>query len=485
MSEHRNTDENTAVTLVAELCTAKRDRAEYVLSVVTRAPAVHDILAPILAPFPPDGVFWDLWRAAAATAKQYEQKREATHWIFKSFWGSSDEPSHSKFLGFFLDQERPCGRFLLPRFLRRLESALADSKKWRQTCIKPAAMRPFEDTGCTVGAESDGRIDLWIDRDSAENPFSIIIENKIHGATDQIRHHVEANAEIGQLEKYVRRKQKRFPPEKVYAFYLPLTEGRAARTDDIRRIAALGANFCTITFEDDILPWIRESLADWPREVDPAFRAHFEIYRMLIEFLIEQKSQSNMDEEVIEILKKQKNPALNTKDIAAAVAAALSLQRVFSRVLRARFFLKVAEALRGSSDNVNFYRFILYPEVRPVNDKLDEYSNLFIEPQMLVGRECDGVAVGFGWQRAEHGEPEGFFFGYVRVGTGERRENDLVHAEAQKFDAIKTQPLDHPYYAYSSVRSRVDSELESPDEADAVAEQINKMYDGLVKVMPP
>lgn len=381
--------------------------------------------------------FKRLWHGAAEIAAKFHFKRRGTDWVFENFWPNAKEPKHSKLLAFFLDpqEHHECGRFLLEKLLPILETAARESRRGNSS-----AEPRFVAEGCIVKPESGGYIDLRIERERAAGKFAIIIENKINNAPDQSGYRESVKREAGQLERCVEHlKRRRFRPDEIFVFYLPLEGSRDARPEDIAAITREGVTYAQITFRYHIREWLEAALKDW-QQPNEDLREHLSYYQRLITYLVNKNKQNEMDSEILKCIQMEEEAGfLTLSDIDAACNSAAALKRVFERVLRGRLLRRIHEDLRKGDLRPNFYATESPRLVCPTSDYANEFEN-----EIVVGVEVnDAIAVGCGW------DEEGFFFAYVRLHSDQGQYDDVVQGKArEELGDIKPQESSCPYYAY-------------------------------------
>ena len=227
-------------------------------------------------------------------------KRTISDWPFENFWGSPNEPKHSKMLAYFIDPsaKHGFGIYLLEELLRvcRKEKLKIDSH-------------------CKVISEKD-HIDIRVTRKTQINEitkndciynYAIIIENKIHGAVDQ----PGTDGANGQLDTYVEviNKKYEFEYNDIHVFYLPLRDGKDPRSEDkqaiIRKIGS--DNYQKITFETEILTWLKTIIDKEVVAEKEGMRDNLNHYKDLITYLINKNKESKMSTEIFEQIQKIEN----------------------------------------------------------------------------------------------------------------------------------------------------------------------------------
>lgn len=139
----------------------------------------------------------------------------------------ANENAHSRILVKFL-QYKKNGNFILKSFLQSLGN--------------PFNEIPVEHPMIT--AEKD-RIDIRI----RDKEYSIIIENKIHGANDQ----------DSQIERYIEIEENHRDKEKVYVLYLTRSGGAPSEYSfSSSETWNKAIRYKEISFKDHILPWIKK-----------------------------------------------------------------------------------------------------------------------------------------------------------------------------------------------------------------------------------
>ncbi|MDR0866414.1 MAG: PD-(D/E)XK nuclease family protein [Candidatus Symbiothrix sp.] len=158
----------------------------------------------------------------------------------------ANENAHSRILEKLLQQKTSNNKFEI------LENFIGYLKNKSQNFSAITIQNP-------IITQEQQRIDLWI-RDNKS--YAIVIENKIHNATDQ---HDGKIVKGGQLERYIdTTKSYGFKNEqKIYVLYLPPTNekepdektwGKYSNSDIHKN------RYLKLSFKDDILPWLQNSV---------------------------------------------------------------------------------------------------------------------------------------------------------------------------------------------------------------------------------
>lgn len=104
----------------------------------------------------------------------------------------------------------------------------------------------FEVERPKITVEKD-RIDILV----KDKSYAIIIENKVHDAGEQ----------PNQLERYIEIVNKEFKHEQIFVLYLIRTEGNFPSAQSWGKYKDLYADrFLLVSYRDDILPWLRNTL---------------------------------------------------------------------------------------------------------------------------------------------------------------------------------------------------------------------------------
>jgi hypothetical protein len=168
----------------------------------------------------------------------------------------TDENAHSRILEKLLKQKTHNGGYeILTSFVEYLKNK----------GIKSFAAITVENPRITQEAQ---RIDLWI----RDNSYAIIIENKIHWASDQNK----------QIERYIdKTKENKFTEEQIFVVYLsPTYEKEPSRESwgkyfdsDIYK-----SRYLRLSFRNDILVWLKEEMLPNVKIKDAYLRSAIEQY---------------------------------------------------------------------------------------------------------------------------------------------------------------------------------------------------------------
>jgi len=205
----------------------------------------------------------------------------------------ANENAHSRILEKLLNQKTHNGKFeILESFIDYLKEKGGDSFNTIS----------IENPQITQEKE---RIDLWI-RD--EN-YAIIIENKIHWASDQ-----EA-----QIERYIETtKNYNYKEKQIFVIYLPPTYEKEPENQswgkylnsDIRN-----ERYLTLSFRIDILLWLKEKVLPNTKIKEVYLRSAIEQYIDHLEGIFSLRTINNkMNMELQEFLKKELKLGLQVKD---------------------------------------------------------------------------------------------------------------------------------------------------------------------------
>jgi hypothetical protein len=278
----------------------------------------------------------------AEIVRTHRVQRSITDWPFENFWGNPTEPKHSKLLGYFINPEgdHGCGSFLLKKLIAVFSDALKESG-----CL-PHTPQLLPADNCQIRVESnldglvDGRIDLYIERNSDDGKYAIIVENKINWACDQ----------DDQLQKYVKGVQGR--GHQIYVFYIPLTKDKDPDRGDINEIKKAGASYCKITYETHILRWLDVVLSkkcetEWPSGMQHGMRENLSHYYNLIRCLIQKQKEHMIDTKILEQLRnaENNNAAPTLADLDALKKSTDALEACVKLVFRGKLLLKIHERL--------------------------------------------------------------------------------------------------------------------------------------------
>ena len=161
----------------------------------------------------------------------------------------ANENAHSRILVKLLNQKDPINKKheILENFIQFIIEKYSEKDEFQKIkIINPHITQEIE------------RIDLWI-RDN--HNYAIILENKVNNAIDQLD---GIKVKGGQIERYINKtKDDRFEEEQIYVLYLPPTYEKEPSKEswgkyfetDIHR-----TRYLNISFKDDILPWLINSV---------------------------------------------------------------------------------------------------------------------------------------------------------------------------------------------------------------------------------
>lgn len=277
-----------------------------------------------------DGLAEVIW-STHSELESRQRHRSTSDWPFENFWGNPHEPSHSKFLGHFLDPGagHQCGEYLLGEFLQVLQDndpLLKDSN--------------FSAKNCRVIAEK-GYIDLLIICHHAGGGCSaIIMENKVKGARDR----------PFQLNGYVKKVKAAFDPGAVHALYMPLTPERPLPAD-AGALKDSGVNVRTLAFDPHILQWLDrvlspESRVLWPPRMTEGIEEHLQLYRSLIKHMIEKGKELAMDRQTIRQHLESLTETPKESDVSLLQTSVDTVHRCLKALLRGKFLIAVGQALQ-------------------------------------------------------------------------------------------------------------------------------------------
>lgn len=418
---------------------AGESRADEMFSRVVDLLTPHPLVTELLdqsQKLPGGERFKALWQESSKSAERFRVERRITDWVFENFWMNPHEPRHSKLLAYFIkpDEEHGCGEFLLTKFCEGLNKPLKKALKNENVHIRTDCLRH-----CKVDAEI-GRIDVSITCDCVDPKWTVIIENKINNAKNQDR----------QLERYVRLRCKE-GYKRIFVFYLPRSSDKDPDLSELKALKDLEVEFLArifyvkITFEQEILSWLNSALKNWPKS-DKDLREHFSYYRRLVVYLVNLNKQNKMDSAILNNIQQEeeKRGHLTLKVIDDAIISALSLKRVFERVLRGRLLRRIYDALRKRDLDPHFYDILEWPKLRRVNPESD-YAPEFEELIIVAIEVTSAISVGYGWED----ETPGFFFGYFRLNDEHGQFDDLVQREALSL-FVEIDPMDNKALYYAS-----------------------------------
>ena len=374
-----------------------------------------------------------LLEMTAQTIEEHNFKRAITDWPFEHFWGNPYEPRHSKLLRYFIDPDSAhgCGLFLLEKLLEILGGALPGAR------LLPGAH-------CRVSQPD--YIDLLIERDCADAKYAVIIENKINWAVDQWK----------QLQRYVASVMRRkFNPEQIYVFYLPLTADKDPDPADLNALRnELHVNFAKITFEAHILNWLGSALdeghqSEWPSGMQAGMLENLSHYRNLVRYLVNSQKRLKMNREMLKQLEQaeKKSPLPTWSQVDRLEKSAAELKRCIESVLRGKLLLRIQTILKDRNVEALFHLDdgSGTPERRPITSPFDER----FEQGLFLGIRVNGFALAcFGISPPD--DPDNpFFTGFMGIGDKEDQEayKDIVKkaAESSLKDITGSNP---PWYAW-------------------------------------
>ncbi|MBP1641314.1 MAG: hypothetical protein H6Q17_2897 [Bacteroidetes bacterium] len=144
----------------------------------------------------------------------------------------------------------------------------------------------------TITAEKD-RIDLLVD----DKKFAVIIENKIHGATDQHE----------QIKRYIESVSTRHPKEHIYVLYLIRDEGKDVEAQSWGEYKqSFAERFRIVSYRDDILPWLKDTVMPECRTKDVYLLSAIEQYIDHLDGLFNtRKIHTKMNEQLQNYIRKE------------------------------------------------------------------------------------------------------------------------------------------------------------------------------------
>ncbi len=236
----------------------------------------------------------------------------------------ANENAHSRILQKLLQQQDPRNNQfeILQSFLNFIIEKYTDKEDFQKIKIEnPQITQEFK------------RIDLWI-RDG--HKYAIIIENKVHNAKDQIANNG------GQLKRYIDINiQDGFHPEQIYVLYLPPTYEKEPLIESWGNYANSDIylnRFLTISFKDDILPWLKNKVLPEVRIKDKYLISAIEQYIDHLEGvfslrLINKKMNMELQEYLKNKLKlNELQPEIALKEIISKKEEAQSLMNQFDEL---------------------------------------------------------------------------------------------------------------------------------------------------------
>lgn len=207
----------------------------------------------------------------------------------------ANENAHSRILVKLLNQKDPINKKheILENFIQFIIEKYSEKDEFQKIkIINPHITQEIE------------RIDLWI-RDN--HNYAIILENKVNNAIDQLD---GIKVKGGQIERYINKtKDDRFEEEQIYVLYLPPTYEKEPSKEswgkyfetDIHR-----TRYLNISFKDDILPWLINSVLPNIRLKDKYLSSAVEQYIDHLEGKFSLRTINNkMNMELQEFIKKE------------------------------------------------------------------------------------------------------------------------------------------------------------------------------------
>jgi hypothetical protein len=266
-----NTSVSRAIDVIKAARSALRDsisKAERLLLVEVAQRLLQ--LSPPHEPAP-DQRTEQLIRQIAGVVEEHSVREAITGWPFENFWSDPPEPAHSGLLGYFLNPEMDGGS----RMALFLDMMLHD-------------LDLQVDQQCRVEVECGG-VDVLLSRRDRKDParsYTVIIENKVHGAPDQPR----------QLERYYNEVTRRFT--QVYGVYLPFSEAEPCRQS---QGGIPSERVHTRTYRD-IERWLRTVVELPGYDRPPGMRHNVSHYLDLIGYLRRWERSNKMRNRVLEQL---------------------------------------------------------------------------------------------------------------------------------------------------------------------------------------
>jgi hypothetical protein len=193
----------------------------------------------------------------------------------------ANENAHSRILTKLLQQKTTNNRF---EILESFIDYLIDGK--------PEVFRNIKIEKPEITQEVE-RIDLWI----RDNNYSIIIENKIHYASDQER----------QLERYIDKTiDDGFKKEQIYVIYLSRNYGEPAEQSWGKYKEEFKDRYLNLSFREDILFWLKDRVLPDLRLKDVFLRSAIEQYIDHLEGMFEIRNINNIQNmELKEFIKEE------------------------------------------------------------------------------------------------------------------------------------------------------------------------------------
>ncbi|MBL4625896.1 MAG: PD-(D/E)XK nuclease family protein [Flavobacteriales bacterium] len=248
---------------------------------------------------------------------------------------SKENETHSAFLGELLNPKGShlCGTIFLEQFLELINhDAEFDIETASLVLEKHVGTR---DDKLKIG----GRIDIYL-KDNLDN--SISIENKIY-----------AGDQFAQIERYVNHNK-----ENNTVYYLTLYGDEA--TDDSSGELKDGEHYHCISYERTIVQWLNECIKESAGQ--PILRESIKQYEILIKKLTNQLTDGKMEQEMIDLIRKNYREAkiiesnLHKVELLVARNFLLSLKDVLSNELNDdRWVIEVAENLGKKWEGFTVY----------------------------------------------------------------------------------------------------------------------------------
>jgi hypothetical protein len=319
-------------------------------------------------------------------------------------------------------------------------------------------------------------MDILIDCNHASGKFAIIIENKINDAKNQEK----------QLQRYVQTVlQRGFEAQQIYVFYLPLTSNKEPAPDDREALRKWGIkNYKKITFETHILKWLDSALgAEWPKSLPFGMRENLSHYRNLLSYLINQKKEHAMNENILKYLANAgaKNALPSWSQVEALQQSSAILRKCLESSLRGRLLLNIQDILKQKGENPWFFSEKATP---PTNLSLNsEYDPLFEMDQNVCIRASDAVSVCFGGAPEETlGDRHIFWIGYLRNSNRENQDccEPIVLQEAN--DRMTEPRSNSCWYAWDWMNEISYQDCSDVEVATSITGTILEMRNSLVEL---
>lgn len=301
----------------------------------------------------------------------------------------ADENAHSRILAkFLMHEDLISNEFdILKSFIGYIVENYKNKNDFRDIQVKWPTL--------TVEKE---RIDLWI-RDSN---YAIILENKVQNAGDQYK----------QLKRYIdTTREYGYKEEDIYVLYLPPTYekeaepqswGRYYNTDIYRK------RYLDLSFRDDILPWLKNSVLPNARVKDRLLLSSLEQYIDHLEGKFSLRTINNkMNMELQKIIKERleitnAEPEVALEEVIKKrdeVNSALNQLKLLEESIKLDHFQKWEEKLKVDFPKEDFPNLTIISEWSSLSDnnyvgvKIKSGEGVF---SLLIGYEVKYSAIYYG-----------------------------------------------------------------------------------------